>query len=395
MKRRRLEAADIVRSCKTSFSDRYTLSSEQRKAIRDIAACSTALLGGHRFRCDRCEHQQISYNSCRNRHCPKCQGVAQARWMRERSDELLPVPYFHIVFTLPRQLGPIALQNQRTVYAILFQTVSETLQTIARDPRHLGARIGFIALLQTWGQNLMHHPHLHCLVPGGGLFQDKKQWISCSPGFLLSVRVLSRFFRRCFLRRLKQAYSAGKLTFHGKLQPLRKESEWRTLVSRLQRNEWVVYSKPPFGGPQQVLKYLARYTHRTALANSRLISYEKGRVAFTAKDYRRKGRRRTITVEDHEFLRRFLLHVLPRGFVRIRSYGYLSNRLRKKHLKLCRRLINPDSPEQAPTCTKKTEADSSESRTQLCPVCKQGRMIRGETIPPGLPEIVEERIRAP
>ncbi len=346
MKRHRLETADVFRSCETDFRADPRLSPAQRKAFRDIALCRTAALGGHRQECERCGHQEISYNSCRNRHCSKCQGKRRADWLQARVDDLLPVPYHHVVFTLPGALGPLALQNPRTVYALLFRAVSETLQTIVRDEKHLGARIGFLAILHTWGQSLAHHPHVHCVVPGGGLCPGQRSWIACRPHFFLPVRGLSRFFRRRFLLLLQDALQQGKLTFSATLQPLSDPSHWQTLLAELAHQEWVVYSKPPFGAPEQVLKYLARYTHRVALANRRLLRFEGGRVSFRCKDYRRDACPYTLTLEATEFIPRFLLHVLPKGFVRIRSFGFLANRHRQEKLTLCRHLLGSDSQGQ-------------------------------------------------
>lgn len=392
----RLETADVFRSRETDFEMDHPLSPEQRKALRDIAVCRTAALGGWVRRCPRCNHQEISYRSCRNRHCPKCQGKSRADWLQARVDELLPVPYHHVVFTLPQSLGPIALQNQRTVYAILFRAVSETLRTIARDPRHLGAQIGFLTVLHTWGQNLMHHPHLHCVVPAGGLSPCESRWIACHPGFLLPVRVLSRFFRRRFLSLLEDARQDGKLAFHGSLQCLADPARWEDLLAGLRRTEWVVYSKPPFGSPEQVLKYLARYTHRVAISNQRLISFEAGRVTFRCKDYRRSGRLRSTTLEAAEFIRRFLLHVLPKGFVRIRSFGFLANRCRKQKLALCRRLLACHQKANAPdSIPSRGETPSANQPSQLCPICRQGHLLPPEILPPALSERTEPRSRGP
>jgi hypothetical protein len=392
----RLETADVFRRRQTDFEVDHPLSPEQRKAFRDIAVCRTAALGGWVRRCPRCHHQEISYRSCRNRHCPKCQGKSRAEWLQARADDLLPVPYHHVVFTLPQPLGPIALQNQRTVYGILFRAVSETLHTIARDPRHLGARIGFLAVLHTWGQNLMHHPHLHCVVPAGGLSPHENRWIACHPGFLLSVRVLSRFFRGRFLRLLEDAHQHGKLAFHGRLQCLSDPAGWEDLLAGLWRTEWVVYSKPPFGGPEQALKYLARYTHRVAISNRRLISFEGGRVTFRWKDYRRGGRLRTLTLEAAEFIRRFLLHVLPKGFVRIRSFGFLANRCRKEKLALCRRLLASDHERQAPASIPSSgPVPSADQPSQLCPICRQTSLLPPEILLPVASETTEHRSRGP
>ncbi|MEA2591136.1 MAG: hypothetical protein QOD62_967, partial [Actinomycetota bacterium] len=325
MTRPHLEVADVFRDHGDAFLDRYgdTLSPERRRALRDIAACRTEALGGHVEECDRCGHQRIAYNSCRNRHCPKCQATAAAQWMEARGAELLPVEYFHVVFTLPPALAPIALQNPREVYNILFRAAAETLRQIAADPKHLGAEIGFLAVLHTWGQNLQHHPHVHCVVPGGGLSPDGSHWVACRPGFFLPVRVLSRVFRGKFLALLGNAFDQGKLSFHGKLGVLADGGEFQRRLTASAQTEWVVYAKPPFGGPEQVLKYLARYTHRVAISNRRLVALEEGDVQFQWKDYAHGGGPKTMTLKAIEFIRRFLLHVLPSGFVRIRHYGFL------------------------------------------------------------------------
>jgi len=389
---RRLETADVFRSRERDFVSRHPLSSRQRKAFRDIVACRTAALGGWVRRCDRCDHQEISYRSCRNRHCPKCQGTNRAKWLEARAGELLPVPYHHVVFTLPGELGPIALQNQRTVYGILFRAVSETLRTIAVDSKHLGARIGFLAVLHTWGQTLTIHPHVHCLVPGGGLSPDGGRWVSCRPGFFLPVRVLSRFFRRRFLALLDAERRKGGLGFHGVLGHLQDPAKWRALVSGLRRHDWAVYSKPPFGGPEQVLRYLARYTHRVAISNQRLLSLEGGRVRFRWKDYRGGGQPRVMTLEADEFIRRFLLHVLPKGFVRIRGFGFLANRNRKEKLRLCRRLIGCGQPVAA--LDRAGGEPTTDPQAPLCPACRQGRLLPPEILPP-VASNVQERARDP
>src|SRR3954470_15874591 len=307
----RLEVGDILRRHGDTFLDRYgeTVRPEERRALSDIAACRTAALGGHVEECDRCGHQRIAYNSCRNRHCPKCQATAAARWVEAREAELLPVEYAHVVFTLPAVLGPIALQNPREVYNILFRAAAETLQQIAADPKHLGAEIGFLAVLHTWGQNLEHHPHVHCVVPGGGLSPDGSQWIACEPGFFLPVRVLSRVFRGKFLALLRNAFDQGKLSFHGKLRVLADADEFQRLLTASAQTEWVVHAKPPMGGPAQVLKYLARYTHRVALSNARLADVSDRTVTFRYKDYADAQRSKTMTLSGEEFLRRFVQHV--------------------------------------------------------------------------------------
>jgi hypothetical protein len=380
MTRPRLEVADVVREHGDAFLDRHggALSPHQRRALSDIAACRTATLGGHVEACDRCGHQRIAYNSCRNRHCPKCQAGAAAEWMEDRRAELLPVDYFHVVFTLPAALGPIALQNPRAVYGLLFRAVAETLQQIAADAAHLGAEIGFLAVLHTWGQNLQHHPHVHCVVPGGGLAPDGSRWVACRRGFFLPVRVLSRVFRGKFLARLRAAFDRGKLSFHGQLAALADPVEFRRRLAAVARTEWVVYAKPPFGGPGQVLKYLARYTHRVAISNRRLLVLEDGAVTFRWKDNAHGGKPKTLTLKAAEFLRRFLLHVLPAGFVRIRHYGFLANRVCREKLARCRALLEvqpAQEPVAAPPDPAPKGTGDGPPATNVCPACGAGRMV--------------------
>lgn len=304
-----------------------------------IAACRTAVLGGHVEQCDDCGATRIAYNSCRNRHCPKCQGAARAQWLAERQAELLPVPYFHVVFTMPASAGEIAFQNKAVVYAILFRCAAETLATIAADPKHLGAQLGLTAVLHTWGQTLQHHPHIHCVVPGGGPSLDGTRWVACRPGFFLPVRVLSRLFRRLFLQELQAAFAAGQLGFFGHLARLADPAAFAERLAQLRRTDWVVYAKPPFGGPEQVLAYLGRYTHRVAIANSRLISLADGKVSFSWKDYRQNRKAKVMMLDADEFIRRFLLHTLPDGFHRIRHYGFLANGGRNDKIVFCRQLL--------------------------------------------------------
>jgi hypothetical protein len=386
MTRHRLEVADVFRNHGDAFLDLYGdgLSPGQRRALSDIAACRTAALGGHVEECDQCGHRQIAYNSCRNRHCPKCQATAAAEWMEQRQAELLPVEYHHVVFTLPAVLGPIALQNPREVYGALFRASAETLQQIAADPKHLGAEIGFLAILHTWGQNLEHHPHVHCVVPGGGLAPDGTRWIACPPGFLLPVRVLSCVFRGKFLALLGSAFEQGKLTFHGKLRELADAGAFRRRLAASANTQWVVYSKPPFGGPEQVLKYLARYTHRVAISNRRLVSLEDDEVTFHWKDYAHGGGQKTMTLKATEFIRRFLLHVLPSGFVRIRHYGFLANRVCQEKLALCRALLGVETtpdPVAADSPVEPTEDAEGQPLARICPCCGKGRMVIIETFP--------------
>src|SRR5229473_1439263 len=320
-----LEVADIVRIYGTAFVKQHArwLTALHLKVLRAIVACRTAVLGGHVEQCDSCGQRAISYNSCLNRHCPKCQAAARQTWLAERSAELLPVPYYHVVFTLPHLLAPLALQNKALVYGILFRAAAETLRAIAADPKHLGAEIGFFAVLHTWGQTLLHHPHLHCVVAGGGISPDGTRWISCRPRFFLPVPVLSCLFRRLFLGCLQKAFDAGELQFFSSLEPLRQRRAFLRYLAPLRRAKWVVYAKPPFAGPEQVLEYVGRYTHRVAISNNRLLNIEDGTVRFRWKDYRDHNPQKVMTVSADEFIRRFLLHVLPEGFHRIRYYGFL------------------------------------------------------------------------
>src|SRR5215469_15103316 len=380
------ELADIFRRHGPSFLESHPPSAAQRRVMRAIQQCRTAELGGHVDQCDSCGHKRISYNSCRNRHCPKCQSLERARWLDQRQSELLSVHYFHVVFTVPSELAGLLLQNRKVGYNILFRATAETLLRIAADPKHLGARIGFLAILHTWGQTLLHHPHIHCVIPGGGISPDNTQWISCSNRFFLPVRVLSRLFRRLFLDYLNDAFKAGRLEFHGTLAHLSDPAIFARLLAKSRRKKWVVYAKRPFGGPPQVLAYLGRYTHRVAISNRRLLSLETAKVAFTWKDYRIGNANRTMSLDATEFIRRFLLHVLPSGFVRIRYYGFLSNANRRQNLDLCRRLIavaNESLAQQSPLIQQpppdqylRTEYDHLTARSpDICPLCHHGRML--------------------
>ena len=351
----------------------------ERRVMSAIELCRTAALGGHTEACADCGLIRCAYNSCRNRHCPKCQGSARADWLAARQAELLPVPYFHVVFTVPAPVAEIAFQNKATVYAILFRTAAETLHTIAADPRHLGAEIGLVAVLHSWGQNLHHHPHVHCVVPGGGPSLDGTRWIACRPGFFLPVRVLSRLFRRLFLDELRAAFEAGELGFFGELAGLAEPAAFSRRLGELRRVDWVVYAKPPFGGPAQVLAYLGRYTHRVAIANARLVSMTDDDVAFRWKDYRQHGTAKVMTLNADEFIRRFLLHTLPDGFHRIRHYGFLANGHRAAKLALCRKLLDvapaePDA-EQARDIVPLRRPDR-------CPCCGGAMIILATLAPP-------------
>jgi len=373
MSRPALELADIFRRHGPAYRAAHRLRRSQLRVMRAIEVCRTAALGGHVEQCSQCSHLRISYNSCRNRHCPKCQNTDRARWLQHRTAELLPVPYFHVVFTLPPEIAAIAFYNQKLVYGMLFRMAAQTLLTIARDSKHLGAEIGFFAILHTWGQNLLFHPHLHCVVPGGGLSPDGQSWIGCRPGFFLPVRVLSRLFRRLFLEALQQTYEKGKLQFHGELQALRDPARFAASLARARRAEWVVYAKPPFGGPQQVLAYLGRYTHRVAISNQRLLAHRHDTVTFQWKDYRRHGRDkpRVMTLPADEFIRRFLIHTLPDRFPRVRHFGFLANRQRRQKLAQCRKLlIHPITellPESAALLNRPLE--------RRCPQCGAGIVV--------------------
>jgi hypothetical protein len=380
MTEHKIELADLFRKLDASFV--HALPAAQRRVVQNIMDCRTAALGGHREQCDQCGHQQIAYNSCRDRHCPKCQAAARAEWMQTRAEELLPVSYFHVVFTLPEQLGCLALQNKRIAYNLLFRAASETLLELAADPKHLGTRIGFFAVLHTWGQTLRAHPHLHCVIPGGGLSADNSQWIACRPGFFLPVKVLSRLFRSKFIAYLCTARAQGKLTYAGQLSRLAKAEGFNCWLRELWQLEWVVYAKPPFGGPAQVLKYLARYTHRVAISNGRLLGLNDKEVTFSYKDYAAGNSTKTMTLDVREFARRFLLHVLPRGFVRIRYYGLLANSCRAQKLELCRRLLCADKTEPQSSNDIQREGNQYDRLAvpKTCPNCKQGKLIIVEKI---------------
>lgn len=384
MEHPRLELADIFRRYGDAYRQTHgaSLSTAQRRAMTAIEVCRTAALGGQIEQCDQCGHQRICYRSCRNRHCPKCQSLARAEWIERRQAELLDCQYFHVVFTVPQEIAAIAYQNKAVIYSILFRATAETLTTIAADPKHLGATIGFFAVLHSWGSNLLHHPHLHCVVPGGGLSPDGNEWISCRSGFFLPVRVLSRLFRRLFLKYLKNAFDAGKLQFFNSLEHLRDSHEFTRYLTPLRKMKWVVYSKPPFGGPQQVLDYVGRYTHRVAISNNRLLNIEAGQIQFQWKDYRDKGQQKAMTLNAEEFIRRFLLHTLPEGFQRIRYYGFLGNRYRHEKLARCRQLLGMASPVNS--CSPQDYRDRHEELTgsslRECPICRRGHMLMVEVL---------------
>ncbi len=372
-----LEVADVLRAAGPAYRAAHAghLSLHQLKVMSAIEHCRTAALGGHVEACTDCGHWRIAYNSCRNRHCPKCQGVAARTWLAAREADLLPVGYFHVVFTLPAEIAAIAFHNKALLYDLLFKTASETTLTIAADPKHLGARIGITAVLHTWGSAMTHHPHIHMIVPGGGIAPDGDRWISSRPAFLLPVRVLGALFRRLFLTRLLALHDAGKLAFFGQLAHLADRRAFLRHLAPVRKKRWVVYAKPPFAGPEAVLAYLSRYTHRVAISNSRLLRLDEHGVTFRYKDYRRSApdRQQVMTLSADEFIRRFLLHCLPRGFHRIRHYGLLASGTRKAHLERARQLLAlaPPAPDETPT-------EPAHPRPP-CPCCG-GTMIIIETI---------------
>jgi hypothetical protein len=368
MTRPLLEVADIVRAQGNRFIEKHCrwIHWAHRKVLHAIARCRTAALGGHRDQCPRCGYRTISFNSCRNRHCPKCQSGARDKWIAARQNELLAVAYVHVVFTLPHQLCQLALQNKRIIYDLLFRASAETLLEVAADSKHLGAQIGFLSVLHTWGQNLLLHPHVHCVIPAGGLSPDQIRWIHPRYPFFLPVHVLGRVFRGKFVAALKRQFHMGQLTLAGSLQPLQNEKAFRSFLRPLFRQNWVVYSKPPFGGPHHVLGYLARYTHRVAITNHRLVAFQNDQVTFRWKDYAHGNKKRKMTLSAEEFLRRFLLHVLPRGFVRIRFFGFLANRSRTTLLPRCQRLLLDNPRPHAPAVITFSPAQPACFR---CPKC--------------------------
>jgi Putative transposase/Transposase zinc-binding domain len=361
------EVADIIRAAADNFIEKRSWFGLHRKVLSAIMRCRTAALGGHRDRCSRCGHQAISYNSCRNRHCPKCQSNARDKWLAARQQELLEAPYTHVVFTLPHQLAALTFSNkEQQLYGLLFRASAATLLEVAADPKHLGAEIGFLSVLHTWGQNLLHHPHIHCVIPAGGLSPDHRRWVYPRYPFFLPVKVLSRVFRGKFLAGLKRLHQSGELCLGGAWKPFTQKQPFRQFLRTLHRQDWVVYAKPPFGGPQHVLHYLARYTHRVAISNHRIVNVAEGKVTFRWKDYAAKSKQRLMTVTADEFLRRFLLHTLPRGFVRIRFFGFLANRRRGVLLPVCRHLLEQARRSDAPvTVTMPCDA----AGIRACPQC--------------------------
>ncbi len=395
-----LEVAEVVRRCGGAFLNAYgaTLSLAQRTVLHALVLCRTSALGGHLERCDNpsCGYQRPAYNSCRNRHCPKCQSLAKARWIAARQQQLLPVVYFHVVFTLPEAIARLALQNKTVVYHLLFQTVAATLHSIAADPKHLGAQLGFFAILHTWGQQLTHHPHLHCVVPGGGLSPDGQRWIPCQRSkkgkhFFLPVQVLSARFRRLFREALLEAFQQGQLAFFGDLAWLSDPAAFRRWLHLASHRRWVVYAKRPFGGPAQVIEYLGRYTHRVAISNHRLLKIEDGRVSFSWKDYRHGGVTKTLSLEALEFLRRFFLHVLPSGFVRIRYFGWLANCQVQDKITRCRQLLDVDPAAlllpTPPADWRTLFHQLTGQLVDLCPLCQKGRLVRVPLLNSALPQL--------
>jgi hypothetical protein len=392
MSRHRLEVADVFRNHGPEFMQQWggSLSIDQRRAFDAIVNCRTKALGGHLEQCNGCGHERNAYNSCRNRSCPKCQALARAKWMDSRAAELLPIPYFHVTFTIPKELGSIALQNQRVVYDILLRAAAGTLQELAADPKHVGAEIGVLSILHTWGQKMDYHVHCHCVVTGGGISQDGKQWVSCKKTkdgdpYFIHEKVISRKFRGKFIDFLKKANRAGELGFYGAIKSLSHSDAFENHLNRAVKHDWVVDVNPPFGRPEQVLCYLARYTNRVAISNDRLITVRDGRVFFWWKDYANDGEKKATSLETCEFIRRFLLHVVPSGFRKIRHSGFMANRNRDAKLRLARELLGTCDEDNATDDVEQQEQSSpdeeSEPRESRCPVCRQGIMVRVAWIP--------------
>src|SRR5512136_913462 len=372
-----LEVAQIFRQHGPAYRQSHRLSRHALRVMRAIEVCRTALLGGHKDQCDHCGHVEISYNSCRNRHCPKCQTLRKEKWIEARGEDLLPIEYFHVVFTLPSELNPLAFLNQRTLYNLLFRSASETLTQLAQDPKHLGATLGVISILHTWGQNLMHHPHLHCIVTGGGLTPDGA-WKPCRRGFFLPVRVISAVFKGKLLDLLNRCFESDDLAFLGTLNPLKQSKEFERFRKQLYHQKWVVYCKPPFDGVKGVLQYLGRYTHRIAISNNRILHLRNGEVSFLWRDYADQNRQKIMTLKADEFIRRFLLHVLPSRYVRIRHFGLLANRKRKANIALCRKILGDDKTATKQNGRKETWQEQlfriCGIDVTICPVCQKGRM---------------------
>ncbi len=402
MSRPAYEIADIFRRYGSTFQDTYgrLLRPIHLLVLKALAACRTSHLGGHVLQCHHCGHQKQAYNSCHNRHCPKCQAALRGKWFEDRERDLLPVEYFHVVFTLPSELGSLTLQNKVVVYNLLFRATAETLTEAAASWKGLRAKIGFFAILHSWGQKLDFHPHLHCVIPGGGISLDGSQWVSCQRGFFMPVKLLSRKFRGKFLSLLKEAHQRGELTFQGSLRNYSSQQAFHAWLAPLYAKEWVVYAKPPWNGPQQVLKYLARYTHRVAIANQRLLSIDNGQVTFSYKDYRHGHRHRQLTLSATEFIRRFMMHVLPSGFMRIRYYGFLANANRKQQLAKIRQLLDVSEPRSDDPEGIQEDIDSQqhdqEPAAERCPQCRQGLMTRIDAAPrPTVPQILKLPLLVP
>ena len=381
-----VELADVFSLHGPGYRGSHILPRRHLRVMRAVELCRTAALGGHRDACVDCGHVQISYNSCRNRHCPKCQAMRKEKWIEARLEDLLPIQYFHVVFTIPSELNPLVIMNQKVMYDLLFRSVSETLAELSGNPKHLGARIGFIGILHTWGQNLMDHPHIHCVVTGGGLSQDNSRWVSSRKGFFIPVRVMSALFRGKFLSCLKDIFESGDLIFPGGIGHLVGPHAFESFRRRLYHKKWVVYCKPPFDGAEGVLRYLGRYTHRIALSNNRILELRDGRVSFSWRDYSDGDRQKIMTLEADEFIRRFLLHVLPDRYVRIRHFGLLGNRRCKDNIVLCRELLGSGVPAEKQRPGTETWQEQvlrvCGVDVTVCPVCRKGRMVRMEVLPP-------------
>ena len=375
-----LEVADIFRRHGHTYRESHRLSRNDWRVMCAIEACRTSVLGGHKDQCDHCGHIEISYNSCRNRHCPKCQTLKKERWIEARGEDLLPIQYFHVVFTIPSELNRLVSMNRKVMYDLLFRSVSETLMKLANDPKHLGARIGSICILHTWGQNLLDHPHVHCIVTGGGLSPDGSRWVSSQKRFFIHVKVLSEVFKGKFLDYLKHCFKRGTLVFPGSISHFKEPGNFESFRKRFYDKKWVVYCKPPFGGPKGVLQYLGRYTHRVAISNNRILANRDGNVSFLWRDYADDSRQKTMTLKADEFIRRFLLHVLPERYVRIRHFGLLANRSRKDNITVCRKIISGGKA-VAKENTKQETWQEQLLRicgidVTACPVCQKGRMFR-------------------
>jgi hypothetical protein len=385
---RGVEVADIFRQYGPDYRRSHRVPRTHRRAMSAIEACRTSLLGGHKERCDNndCSYIKISYNSCRNRHCPKCQFLRKEKWIEARCEDLLPIWYFHVVFTIPAELNPLVFSNQKVAYNLLFRSVSETLLTLSNDPKHLGARTGFIGILHTWGQNLMDHPHIHCIVTGGGLSSEGSRWVSCRKNFFIHVKVLSSLFRGKFLDYLKDTFASGDLIFPGSIGYLKDPNVFERFIRQFKQKKWFVYCKPPFNGVEGVLQYLSRYTHRIAISNHRILKLEDGKVSFLWRDYSDDDKEKIMTLNAHEFIRRFLLHVLPDRFVKIRHYGLLANRKRKDNIALCRKLLGTCKTEtkdkHLPLTWQEHLLKVSGVDVTKCPVCKKGTMVMVEVLHP-------------